>query len=365
MNIEEYKAIIEETTVKEYPTYYQDKILKLLKEKKLIYNDKRYKNEKNLLDVTRYDKSNDKLKFIIENLEVAIKEIEIFEFKRAYRYCSIFSITNYTDDLLDKFNGEQINKFSEDINVFDDLSFTAVNPTCKIESDKTIFKFSFLLSNKDDTSKRIKYPILAIIHKDINTLEIRLDTVQFAYRDKELFYNDRINSILAWFKSVLNMGITTEEQKVIIDNINFEAIVKYMRAEKNDDVTIVALKMRREGMMAYLDAASNEELTIPILGELKKLISENERIFEKNKDTKDIKSIITRFINEIEETSSLPSVKALWGEKKIKVLLTHGYQNEEYTIFKYSDELGDEEMMDYVTKYLVQCKKELDEKFNN
>ena len=40
MNIEEYKKILKETKIVEYPTYYQYKLIKYLKDKKIIYNIK-------------------------------------------------------------------------------------------------------------------------------------------------------------------------------------------------------------------------------------------------------------------------------------------------------------------------------------
>lgn len=365
MNIEEYKKIIKETTLIEYPTYYQYKLIKDLKDKELIYNDRRYKNEKNLLDVTQYDKASEKLNYIIDSLEGGIKAIENFEYTRGYRYCTLFSINNYSDELLEDLKeGNRIIEYSEDNATIDEVVSIAKNPTYKVCDDKTILKFSFLLTNKEKKEKRIKYPVLAIIHKEINALEIRLDTVQFEYRTNETFYKDKINAVLAWLKSLLTLG-KEKDQCIQIGNINFEAVVKFMRAQKTDEVTIVALKMRREGMVAYLDAAANEDLTIPILGELKKVLNENEELFNRTNDTLIIKRLMSELIEDIEETSSLPSVKVLWGDKKIKVLLTHEYQKEEYTLFKYSDELGDEEMMNYVTKYIINCKRELDEDWDN
>lgn len=362
MNIEEYTDIIRETVLNEYPAYFQKKIIKRLGDKKEIYSDRRQKNEQGLLDVTICNSIKDTMNCILDNHSRAIKEIELFEYEKGYRYCAIFSISNYDDALLEKLNGAETKEFSEDIAKYDDVKFTVMNPTYKIMDDKTILKFSVLLKNRDNESKGIKYPILAIIHKKIGALEIRLDTVSFSYKSKESFYNDKIDSILGWLRGTLCLN---EESKVTIDCINFEAVVRYMKKEKVNDVTIVALKMRREGMRAYLDSASNEELMIPILGELKRLLEKEKDTFEKSADTKKIKKMLGDFIEEIEETSSLPSVKVLWEEEKIKVLLTHGYKDKGYTLFKYSDELRDEEMMDYVTKYIIGCKKELDEECDN
>lgn len=365
MNIGEYKKILKETTIVEYPAYYQHKLIKFLKDEKIIYNDRRYKKEDDLFDVTQYDKASEKLSYIIDELDGGIKAIENFEYSRGYRYCTLFSINNYSDELLEGLKKEnRIIEYSEDNATIDQVASIAKNPTYKVCDDKTILKFSFLLTNKEKKEKRIKYPVLAIIHKEINTLEIRLDTVQFEYRTNETFYKDKVNDVLAWLKNLLTLD-KEKNQCIQIGNINFQAVVKFMRAQKTDEVTIVALKMRREGMVAYLDAAANEDLTIPILGELKKVLNKNEKLFSSTKETLLIKKLMWEFIEEIEETSSLPSVKVLWGDKKIKVLLTHEYQKEEYTLFKYSDELGNEEMMNYVTKYIINCKRELDEEFDN
>ena len=121
---------------------------------------------------------------------------------------------------------------------------------------------------------------------------------------------------------------------------------------------ITALKMRRNGTMAVLDSASNEFLTIPILGELKELLKENDEMFLKNEDTKGIKNILDKFIKNIEETSELPSVKILWHEKKIKIVVLEAYKDSDYSLLKLLDELKDGECMDYVTEYLIKCEKE-------
>lgn len=359
MNSMEHKSILIETT-KEYPAYYRDKILKKLKGKGLIFNDKRSKNEKALLDVSNMNDSFEKLKYIIENLENSISEVEEFEYERAYRYCSIFTISNYSDSILERLdtNG-QIRKFAENN---DYLSVNGIYPTYKVETNKTILKFSFLYKSKDGNDTRIKYPVLAIIHKDLNILEIRFDTIPFSYKSSESFYMKVIGNVKSWITSVLNLGISESEKEVTVDDINFQAVVKYMRDEKIDEVTIVALKMRRNGMVAYLDASANEELTIPILGELKELLKNNRELLD---TCPDIRNLLYGFINKIEDTSDLPSVKILWHEKKVKVLLTHNYQGETYTLFKYYDELNDTEMMNYVTEYLISCKKENDKLFED
>lgn len=219
----------------------------------------------------------------------------------------------------------------------------------KIENSKIIFKFNFYLTSKDDKDDKIKYPVLVVLDKQEKIVEIRLDSVKFKYKDKEKFYKENIDKVKAWIESIL---------KINVETIDFQAISKYIKENKSDEVIITALKMRRNGTMAVLDSASNEFLTIPILGELKELLKENDEMFLKNEDTKGIKNILDKFIKNIEETSELPSVKILWHEKKIKIVVLEAYKDSDYSLLKLLDELKDGECMDYVTEYLIKCEKE-------
>ncbi len=195
----------------------------------------------------------------------------------------------------------------------------------------------------------MKYPVLVILDKERKILEIRLDSVKFKYKNKEKFYKETIDKIKAWIVSMLNINIET---------IDFQAISKYIKENKSNEVIITALKMKRNGTMALLDSASNEFLTIPILGELKELLKENNEMFFKSEDTENIKNILDKFIKNIEETSELPSVKILWYERKIKIVVLEAYKDSDYSLLKFLDELKDGECMNYVTEYLIKCEEE-------
>ena len=353
MNLNDYKQILKETILNEYPIYYISKIIKSLEKNNLIFNDKRKNNKKKLPDISNISDKRKKLDSLFNKLDCLIKEIEDFEYTRAYRYCAIFKINKLDNkNIIKKLNSiSAINMYKKVDNFNDILSPFAINPTCKYDDNIIYFKFNFELNDKEN--KKIKYPVLAVIHRKLSILEIRLDTVSFKYKDSENFYKDKIRSVKAWFSSILNLNLT---------NIDFQAVIKYMKDYKDKDVSIVALKMRRDGMMAYLDSSSNEYLMIPILGELKNFMKDKDNLFNSNKETKSLQEELNNFIYEIEETSDLPSVKILWDDRKIRLLATHGYKEEDYTLFKYSDELGDEEKMMYVTKYFVQCERELTKK---
>ncbi|NFM30695.1 hypothetical protein FDC02_05170 [Clostridium botulinum] len=350
MDLNEYKNILEETILNEYPVYFQKSIIQMLEERKIVFNDKRRKNNENLLDLTRYTKEKEKLKAVFNETNNIVKCCEYFEYIRAYRYCAIFRMKNFDKNIInDLIKSKKVIQVNEDIDYNDILEIVAYKPTYKQDENYIYLKFNFVLNNREDNFKKIKYPVLVIINKDMNIFEIRLDTISFKYKDNENFYKDKIGKVNAWVVSYLKCQVL---------NIDFQAITRYMKNEKKDDVTIVALKMKRDGTIAFLDSASNDEMIIPILGELKNIVSLNKELFNKTTDTIKIKTIIEDFISEVEETSDLPSVKILWHKEKIKLLAMHGYKEEDYSLFKYSDELGDKERMDYVTKYFIECEKQ-------
>lgn len=355
----EYKNILKETILNEYPVYFQASIIKSMETDGVIYNDRRKNNNSNLIDLTLITKEKYKLEYLFDNLDDTIKYCENFEYERAYRYSAIFNISNLDVNKIEELCNENTVLAHNSTSFTNDYTSPfAMKPTYKIdpEDNNIIYlKFSYELKSRDEENIIIKYPALCVIYRDLNVLEIRLDTVAYKYRTKEIFYKEKISLILGWIKAYLGCDI---------ENINFEAITKLIKSEKSDEVTVVALKMKRDGMLALLDSASNEELTIPILGELKELVNDNNLLLDSNDQTKEIKSILNNFIEEIEETSYIPSAKILWHEKKIKLLAIHGYKDGEYSLFKYSDELRDKESMKYVTRYFIQCEGELRESLN-
>ena len=340
------KRLLQKTILEEYPVYMQMDLLNFLEKEKLIHKNSRKKKSENLLDVTEIPTVRKRLEFIFEKLNNIYRKCEEFEYLRAYRYFTIFKFNEIKDNIIDELlDDESIIKYGED----EFISFTAQKPTVKIENSKIIFKFNFYLTSKDDKDDKIKYPVLVVLDKQEKIVEIRLDSVKFKYKDKEMFYKENIDKVKAWIESIL---------KINVETIDFQAISKYIKENKSDEVIITALKMRRNGTMAVLDSASNEFLTIPILGELKELLKENDEMFLKNEDTKGIKNILDKFIKNIEETSELPSVKILWHEKKIKIVVLEAYKDSDYSLLKLLDELKDGECMDYVTEYLIKCEKE-------
>jgi hypothetical protein len=357
MEFNNYIQLIMRTLETVYPNYLKKRLLNKLADDGLIINNKRISSKGQLsmiTDVSFIDDINGKFQKIldVDTDNTCFKYVEEFEFTKEYRHVSYFQIANFSIDKLDELLIEgRINFFKRDHEMFDVVNSTASKPTIKRSKDDVYIKFCFLLDNKGESEKgSIKYVVLAKINVKDEILEICLDKVSFDYKAYKDFYALIIDDVKQKLEDLLNIQIT---------DIDFKAVVNYLKSER-DDVAIYAMKMHRNGTVAYLDAQSNEDLVIPILGELQDFIKQNRELIGKNTETKAIGQKLEDFIEGIEVKSDLPSVKMIWPKHGIKLGVEHNYKDRSYSFFMYYDELGESrERMEYVREYLVDSFSEL------
>ncbi|SHH90555.1 hypothetical protein SAMN02745135_02617 [Caloranaerobacter azorensis DSM 13643] len=363
MSFERYINCLVDTVKNVYPNYFKKNILKQLSKDGLIINDKRVSPKGQIsfiMNVSYIDDIDSKIEYILKNddKKICYKYIEEFEFNKAYRHSVIFEVKEFKFDIIqDLVDENKILMYKKDSTMYDFISTEGDRPTLRVEGNKVYLKFNFLLKNREleDINQYVKYNVLAIIDNEINVLEIRFDRIGLNYKTRHTFYADIIDKVVSKINDLLNITTTT---------IDFKAVVNYIKEEK-DDVSIYAVELLRNGTIAYLDASSNEEMIIPILGELEQLIDTNQNIFNSNNETKKIKDMLKQFIEGIETNSDLPSVKMIWPEKGIKIGIKHNYKDREYSFFMHYDELGDKERIDYVTRYLIECYRELKNKIQS
>lgn len=358
MQFTKYKELLIDTLGIMYPNYLKKKLLKQLSEDGIINNNKKTapKAQVSLLtDVSDIEEINMKFDSIFANdtNNIVYKYIEEFEFIKGYRHSALFEILKVNLDKIEQLIEEkQIVLYKKDNSMYDIVDVEASRPTIRRVGDQLVLKFCFLLNDKTNQGKDIKYVVLAIIDTRDKTLELRLDKVAIEYKiSKKDFYASLIDNVLAKLGRLFDIAIK---------EIDFKAVINYIKAEK-DDVNIYAMKMYRNGTFAYLDAFGNEDMVIPILGELKMFIAENELLFNSNKETASIRSNLYDFIDKIEITSDLPSVKMTWPENGIRIGIDHNYKDRQYSFILYFDELGDsKERMDYVRGYLTDSYRQLE-----
>ncbi|MEB4858351.1 hypothetical protein [Priestia megaterium] len=359
MVFNEYVQLIMNTLESVYPNYIKKRLLNRLVEDGLIINNKRISGKGQLslvTDVSYIEDINKKFQkiFEVDSESTCFKYVEEFEFAKEYRHVSYFEIQNFKLEKLDEaLLEDKINLFKKDREMYDCVDIVASKPTIKRLKDDVLLKFCYLLNSRGVNSKgSIKYVVLAKINVKDNILEICLDKASYDYKDHKDFYAMTIDDVKKKLESMLDIQIL---------DIDFKAVINYIKSEK-DDVSIYAVKMRRNGTIAYLDAQSNEDLIIPILGELQTFIEQNQELIHHNEQTHLIGKKLEEFIQGIEFLSDLPSVKMTWPKEGIKLGVDHSYKDRNYSFFMYFDELGDSrERMDYVREYLINSCRELDQ----
>lgn len=342
-----------------YPNYIKKRLLTRLASDGLIINSKRVSNKGQLsliTDVSQIEDIDEKFVFMFEQeyKYEYLETIEDFEFSKEYRHTVYFEIENLDINKINNLHlDNEVNLYQKGSRVYDHVDVRASKPTLKQSNEDLLIKFNYLLHSKGEGEidrVSIKYVVLAKINIKENILELRLDKVGFDFRNNREFYASIIDRIKNRLKEMLGIEIK---------NIDFKAVIHYIKSEK-DDVLIYAMKMHRNGTIAYLDALSNDELVIPILGELKAFISTNSQLINSNDKTQEIGYRLEKFIEGIENKSDLPSVKMIWPKKGIRLGVEHTYKDRNYSFFMFYDELGDSrERMDYVREYLINSYKEL------
>lgn len=355
MEFNEYIKLVNNTILNDYPEYLLKQVLKVLEDNKVIVNKKRQSKKEqdtNLIDVSNYEDIKEKINKIIRyNNEALIKAVETVEFKKSYRYTTIFSYDNFQEEILERLiSNNQIQYYNENKDSFDKVDFIAKNPTVLKEENKVTFKFSYKKINKEQNKEEIKYIAQAVLFTDINILEVRFDQIRGCFKDEDLFYKNLVLSIKAWIQGFLKINLSEIEFKAIIKKI----VKNYNKDEKNAEVIpyTTALAMK-DGSKAILDIDSKKKFTVPILGELKLLIKENETQFKKSEEAY---NLLMEFIDIIEETSDLPWMRLFWHKEGILIRINHQYYGADFSLFQFYGDLKNTEMMDYVTRYLINYK---------
>lgn len=366
------------TTINElYPKYLMKRVIKKLESNCLISNeDDLFSNSSLAVNISDVSKKDDKdldekntpfLKIeraVTEKVE-CINVIEEMEYELPYKYAVLFALNKPLDD--------NINNLIENgiIKNFDDKTFEGdictnfdflehIKPTFKsISENVDALKFSHLvtgyLPTEGNNKRIIKYPIIVLIHKKLNVLEVRFDHIKGLFKNgDEYFYVKEVKKVLDWIESYLNGDLIP---------LDLQPTVEYVSKKDSTEVNVAAQAMNlKAGSKAVLDTGVNDEYVLPLLGELKQLIKENEELFNTNKKTMEILNILENFIFETEETSDLPWISLSWPNAKksktLKVKFSFNYKGQDYDLLQYYGSNAEMERMNYVTQYLIENKRE-------
>lgn len=327
-----------------------------------LEKSKKVSEGKNVLDLSDIEDEENQLSEGIARAQSVVRHVEKDEFLKSYKFAVLFSVTEIDETLIDEgliknkivdyFSANRPNDY-----IFDEKTYKSIIPTKYAIGNIIMFKFSRLLSGfppNTEIKKQYKYPIIAVYHKHLGVLEIRLDRVKPYFQDDEFFYTQQIELVLNWFK--INLDCQFE-------NINFPAVIDYIiKTLEQDEVSVHSQSMSLpNGGKAVLDTGANENYILPLLGELKELIRSNEELFDKSPE---IRQILDGFIAEIETNANLPWIALIWkGTDKGKsttVKFKHDYLNQEYSFLQYYGQQSNMEKMNNVTDYIIKNKIEFE-----
>lgn len=195
-----------------------------------------------------------------------------------------------------------------------------------------------------------RYPVVAYINSQLGIIEIRFDAVRFDSKFGKESYESLLADCLAWIKE--NLGL----ELFLCNGVNAIAVIN---SKEDESVRIYKQMMElSSGGSAELTASEEKDSVMPFIGELRELIDENEELFSRNSD---VKELLLNYLDEKEVTASYPyiyikRVKPVESDSYI-LKITFDYYFGKYTGLQHQTgtcrDLGMERMNDAI-KYLCE-----------
>lgn len=347
MNLEKYNEFL----FPELETYNQkmsDRLEKMLAERNLI---KRISDNEAEITLDTIKKNNTNILIgCAKHLGIrGIKFFEEWEYKKSYEYSVLFEATNLNKENLLLKLANVAKKFEIDDLEPEILNQTIKNPTYIIEDDLVILKFSLskeAVHPQTEQPLKIKYPLVAVFYTNDNVVEIRYGTIKgFFVEDYRQFYSRNLKLISSWISLNLEIGL---------DNFLLEKLINDIK--DNEDVQLDGQDMRfSDGGTARLQVGNKVSDPLPLLGELKKLIAENEEFSEAIA----IQQLLETWINSKEDEAEYTWISLCWPHehkvkwKNVTVKFQFDYFGPDMCLlYHYSGLVGMERMND-VTRYII------------
>lgn len=192
-----------------------------------------------------------------------------------------------------------------------------------------------------------RYPIIIYLNTENSILDIRYDSTRYNSNSvvSSAAYEMIVTECMDWIKNNLQIDLFTCDHTDIIQIIN---------DKQNENVKIYKQMMQMStGASAELTASENTDYVLPFIGELRELIDENEEIFNK---ADDVKQILIQYLADKEATASYPYIYVKWvrpvESQSYIVKVTFDYFSRKYTLLQHitgnCKDLGMERMNDAI-----------------
>lgn len=355
MNLELYKQYLK-PTVGIYNKKTQDYLINELIEKSLIadivHDSKKDTDVKIVKEsIKQYDNL---LIGAIDEIGVpVIKYIEQWEYIREYQYSVLFeSCYLEKENILSRVNKAKLSPFDINGSEVEEINDVVSRPTVYCTDDVIILKFTLgkrCINPETEEELKYKYTINAVMYLNSKIIEIRYNPINGLFIDDyKGFYRRNISAVKAWLSSFLELKL----DKFIIDNV-------IEKLKKDENLRLEGQDMRfSDGGKACLEIGSNTSYTLPLLGELKNIIEQNQEEFNK---AIVIKQILETWIDSKEEEADYLWICLCWPDSNkrktydVKVRFQFDYFGEgESLLYHYSGPIG-MERMNNVVQTIVNC----------
>lgn len=147
-----------------------------------------------------------------------------------------------------------------------------------------------------------RYPIVISINLKLSLLEIRYDAYKYSSDYDYASYESCVHFFIAWLKKELHLKLYSCDSEYFMDTV---------KADSENSVKVFRQMMAlSSGGAAELTAANGDDCILPFVGEIKQLIEENEELFSRSTDVKDL---LLKYIYEKESTAEYPYVYLKWN----------------------------------------------------
>ena len=291
----------------------------------------------------------------------AVKVIEQFEFLKSYRYAILMKTSTTLDSVkVDELKDKGvITEFVETCTDMHDELGTMLEMPSKVSftssDNEYCFKLCFKIDKFDNDGNAIsrKFSVLIVAHKQTPLIEIRYDTI-FGYMagGKEVLYLTYINNANKWIEDTLGFSVVDKDapgkrMHYIVENRE--------KLRANDEAIIIGQGMRfGNGSSADLFLGTSESGVLPLIGELRQFLSDNEEAF---RQAPELQKALEDFLEEKEHDSDWPwlSLRLKYHGKNIEIKYTaEKYCKGMCRIMFNENAQYDAEAMSYAIKYITE-----------
>ena len=269
--------------------------------------------------------------------------------RKSFKYSALFELDDprNINDILDPISCEGNTTMLTD-------SMQTLNP---VRIDGAL-KFTFLLQggrieNLEFRPYKTSYTILVSFLEISGNkfVEIDADNVATYFRHEDAnFFVNMINRVSEWLRSNCLLTLHPIDLVNVLDEFKNDV----QNATTQNSPLVSAQKMiLGTGSQATLDSADSETIILPILGELKQLIEDNDDLFSQ---ATDIKILLENFITETEEEADLPWITFVWDNrvKSKKMQVKFFLSDQPYTLLNYYHHTRGRGGMNDATKCLLE-----------